>query len=75
MLLLPAKESNVDIDPKPENDFYSPYSLSPLYTLTIEGNTAIFTFPEIYGNSQYNFPLEGIFTIVLVRDEPYKNIL
>ncbi|HML64578.1 MAG TPA: hypothetical protein PKC55_07100 [Dysgonomonas sp.] len=75
MLLLPAKESEKEIDPKPEDNFSSPYSLSPLYTLTIEGNTATFTFPEIYGNSDYNFPLEGTLTIVLVKDEPYKNIL
>jgi hypothetical protein len=75
-LLLPAKESGTDINPKPEDGVFSPsYSLSPLYTLIIEGNTATFTFPEIYGNSQYNFTLEGTFTIVLVRDEPNKDTL
>ncbi|WP_419033262.1 hypothetical protein [Dysgonomonas gadei] len=75
-LLLPAKESDADLNTKSEDDLFSPsYSLSPLYTLTIEGNTATFTFPEIYGNSQYNFTLEGTFTIILVRDEPYKDTL
>lgn len=75
-LLLPAKESDGDVNAKPEEDIFSmPYSLSPQYTLTIEGNTATFTFPEIYGNSQYNFTLEGTFTIILVRDEPYKDTL
>ncbi|HMM01709.1 MAG: hypothetical protein ACK5KN_07040 [Dysgonomonas sp.] len=75
-LLLPAKESDGDGNAKPEEDIFSmSYSLPPQYTLTIEGNTATFTFPEIYGNSQYNFTLEGTFTIILVRDEPYKDTL
>ena len=75
-LLLPAKESDGDVNAKPEEDIFSmSYSLSPQYTLTIEGNTATFIFPEIYGNSQYNFTLEGTFTIILVRDEPYKDTL
>ncbi|MDR2953578.1 MAG: hypothetical protein LBV43_00680 [Prevotella sp.] len=75
-LLLPAKESDADLNAKSEDDMFSPsYSLSPLYILTIEDNTATFTFPEIYGNSQYDFTLEGTFTITLVRDEPYKDTL
>ena len=75
-LLLPAKESDGDVNAKPEEDIFSiSYSLSPQYTLTIEGNTATFIFPEIYGNSQYNFTLDGTFTIILVRDEPYKDTL
>lgn len=77
--LLPARgsEKDIDIDTNPEMDypFPFPYTLSPLHTLTIEGNTATFTFPEIYGNSQYNFTLEGTLTIVLVREQPYRRIL
>lgn len=73
-LLVPAKE----INPKSEGDientdiFSTPYRLSSLYTLDVNGNTVTFTFNEPYGNSRYNFPLEGKFTLILVRDESSK---
>jgi len=64
-LLVSAKPSDSD-----KNDvFPQSFSLSPLYKLNIEGNTATFTFTEPFGNSKYNFPLEGKFVITLVKDQ------
>lgn len=75
MLLTPAKEQEIDKNPDDADIFSQPYRLSPLYTLVIEGNTATFTFREPYGNSQYDFPLEGKFVIILTKDESNKEIL
>lgn len=68
MLLEPAKEYDSDNQVMEEDPFSQPYRLSPLYTLEIEGNNAIFTFQELYGNSSYNFPLEGKLIITLTKD-------
>lgn len=73
-LLLPVTKSYEDLETKsPDDIFLLSYTL-PQYTLALEGNTATFTFPLFYGTSECNCTLEGTFTIVLVKDEPYKGI-
>lgn len=68
MLLEPAKESDSDNLLTEEDPFSQSYRLSPLSTLETEGNNAIFTIQEPYGNSLYNFPLEGKLIITLTKD-------
>ena len=63
----PGKYDNTE--EYPFDPFPYPYRLSPLYTLTIEGNTATFVFTEPYGSGAYNFPLLGKLTITLVKEE------
>lgn len=54
-------DKNLDI-------FFDHYQLSPLYSLKLKGRTATFNFRENFGNSLYDFPLEGKLTIILDKD-------
>jgi hypothetical protein len=45
----------------------APY-IPPVYSLEIEGNTAVYSFTQRYGNSGYNFQLQAKFEMVLVKD-------
>lgn len=78
MLLTPVKEINFspndslrNID-KRSDIFSDHYQLSPLYTLKIKDRTATFTFRKYYGNTLYDFPLEGELTVILDKDKSIK---
>ena len=64
LTLIPAKEYNSD-KVKSGN---IPAQLSP-YSLSIENNTATFTVLYLYGDSRYNFPLEGKLTLTLTKQK------
>lgn len=78
MLLTPAKEINFSpndslrINVKRSDIFSDHYQLSPLYTLKIKDHTATFTFRKYYGNTLYDFPLEGELTVILDKDKSIK---
>lgn len=78
MLLTPTKEINfypndsLRINVKRSDIFSDHYQLSPLYTLKIKDRTATFTFREYYGNTLYDFPLQGELTVILDKDKSIK---
>lgn len=63
-ILIPAKES--PSEKRSEEGNYT--QLSP-YSIRFHNNTLDFTFHYLYGDSRYNFPLEGRLVITLTKKE------
>jgi hypothetical protein len=80
-LSLPSVEETADQENEGDYDavddpFPLPYSISPaIYELELEADTATFTFRIPYGNSLYDFSLEGKLVVVMVKDNTLKQAL
>lgn len=62
--LYPSKIESPDEADKRDQSFDPPKQLTP-YELSLEGGSLIFKVRYLYGNSMYNFPLEGELIVIL----------
>lgn len=69
--LIPAKKtitSTKDNLAQDESDQVTSKQLTP-YSLSIENDKLTFSVSYLYGDSQYNFPLEGKLTVILAKQK------